>query len=83
MLAEEGIATVAVPIAVNTDEDARRLKFPGSPTIRVAAKTSSQSRSARRSARTGASVVRCTLPPRGSKAPRPRRCSARCFAAPP
>ena len=36
VLAEKGIeAGVVELVAVNTDEEARRLRFPGSPTIRV------------------------------------------------
>ena len=33
-LAEEGIEATVDLVAVNTDEEARRLRFPGSPTIR-------------------------------------------------
>jgi hypothetical protein len=36
VLAEEGIEAEVELVAVNTDEEARRLRFPGSPTIRVA-----------------------------------------------
>ena len=36
VLADEGIETNVKLVAVNTDEEARRLRFPGSPTIRVA-----------------------------------------------
>ena len=35
VLAEEGIEAEVELVAVNTDEEARRLRFPGSPTIRV------------------------------------------------
>jgi len=35
VLAEEGMAADVSLVAVNTDEEARRLRFPGSPTIRV------------------------------------------------
>ena len=35
VLAEEGVEADIELVAVDTDEDARRLKFPGSPTIRV------------------------------------------------
>jgi hypothetical protein len=36
VLSEEGLEDVAVDlVAVNTDDEARRTKFPGSPTIRV------------------------------------------------
>jgi hypothetical protein len=35
VLAEEGVEAEVQLIAVNTDEEARRLRFPGSPTIRV------------------------------------------------
>ncbi len=35
MLAEEGVEAEVEMVAVNTDEEARRLRFPGSPTIRV------------------------------------------------
>ncbi len=35
VLAEEGVAADISLVAVNTDEEARRLRFPGSPTIRV------------------------------------------------
>ena len=35
VLAGEGIETKVELIAVNTDQEARRLRFPGSPTIRV------------------------------------------------
>ncbi len=35
VLAEEGIEARVVAVAVNTDEEARRLRFPGSPTIRL------------------------------------------------
>lgn len=34
-LVEEGIEAEVGLVAVNTDEEARRLRFPGSPTIRV------------------------------------------------
>jgi hypothetical protein len=34
-LAEEGIEAGVELVAVNTDEEARKLRFPGSPTIRV------------------------------------------------
>ncbi len=35
VLAEEGVEAEVHLVAVNTDEEARRLQFPGSPTIRV------------------------------------------------
>ncbi len=35
VLAEEGMGAVVYLVAVNSDEEARRLRFPGSPTIRV------------------------------------------------
>ena len=35
VLAEEGMQADIELVAVNSDEDARRLLFPGSPTIRV------------------------------------------------
>ena len=35
VLDEEGIEAEVELVAVNTDEEARRLRFPGSPTIRV------------------------------------------------
>ena len=35
VLAEEGLESDIEIVAVNTDEEARRLRFPGSPTIRV------------------------------------------------
>lgn len=35
VLAEEGIDAEVNVVAVNTDEEARQLRFPGSPTIRV------------------------------------------------
>ncbi len=35
IIAGEGITAYVGLVAVNTDEDAQRLKFPGSPTIRV------------------------------------------------
>lgn len=35
ILAEEGAEAEMELVAVNTDEEARRLRFPGSPTIRV------------------------------------------------
>jgi hypothetical protein len=35
VLTEEGIEAEVELVAVNTDEEARRLWFPGSPTIRV------------------------------------------------
>jgi hypothetical protein len=35
VLADEGIEAEVKLIAVNTDEEARKLRFPGSPTIRV------------------------------------------------
>jgi len=35
VLAEEGVEAGMELVAVNTDEEARRLRFPGSPTIRV------------------------------------------------
>ena len=38
ILEEQGIAAEVELVAVNTDEEARRLRFPGSPTIRVAGK---------------------------------------------
>jgi hypothetical protein len=33
--AEEGLEAEVELVAVNSDEEARRLRFPGSPTIRV------------------------------------------------
>jgi hypothetical protein len=38
VLAEEGMDAQVKLVAVNTDEEARRLRFPGSPTLRVDAK---------------------------------------------
>jgi hypothetical protein len=35
VLAEQGIEAEVELVAVNTDEEALRLRFPGSPTIRV------------------------------------------------
>lgn len=35
VLAEEGIEDEVNVVAINNDEDAQRLRFPGSPTIRV------------------------------------------------
>jgi hypothetical protein len=35
VLADEGIVAEVELVAVNTDEEAGRLRFPGSPTIRV------------------------------------------------
>ncbi len=35
VLAEEGVEAEVELVAVETDEEARRLRFPGSPTIRV------------------------------------------------
>ncbi len=35
VLADEGVQAEVELVAVNTDKDARSLKFPGSPTIRV------------------------------------------------
>ncbi len=35
VLMEEGIGAIVEMVPVNTDEEARRLRFPGSPTIRV------------------------------------------------
>ena len=35
ILAEEGIEAKVALVAVDTDEEARRLRFPGSPTIRA------------------------------------------------
>jgi hypothetical protein len=35
VLAEKGIEAEVELVAVNSDEEARRLRFPGSPTIRV------------------------------------------------
>jgi hypothetical protein len=35
VLAEQGIEAEVELVAVNTDEEAQRLRFPGSPTIRV------------------------------------------------
>jgi hypothetical protein len=35
VLAEEGLETEVKLVAVNSDEEAGRLRFPGSPTIRV------------------------------------------------
>jgi len=35
VLAQEDAEAVVELVAVNTDEEARRLRFPGSPTIRV------------------------------------------------
>lgn len=34
-LAESGMESRVEMVAVNTDEEARRLRFPGSPTIRI------------------------------------------------
>ncbi len=36
VLVEEGMEAALKLVAVNSDEEARRLRFPGSPTIRVA-----------------------------------------------
>ncbi len=35
VLVEEGLETALKLVAVNNDEEAQRLRFPGSPTIRV------------------------------------------------
>ena len=35
VLAEQGIEAAVELVAVNSDEEAQRLRFPGSPTIRV------------------------------------------------
>jgi len=35
LLAQEGAEAEVELVAVNTDEEARRLRFPGSPTIRI------------------------------------------------
>ncbi len=35
VLAEEGVEADVELVAVDTDEEARKLRFPGSPTIRV------------------------------------------------
>jgi hypothetical protein len=35
VLAEEGVEAEIQLVAVNTDEEAQRLRFPGSPTVRV------------------------------------------------
>lgn len=35
VLAEQGIQAGVELVAINTDEEAQRLRFPGSPTIRV------------------------------------------------
>jgi hypothetical protein len=35
VLAEEGVEAEVQLVAVNTDEEAQRLRFPGSPTVRV------------------------------------------------
>ena len=35
VLADEGIEAEVMLVTVNTDEEARKLRFPGSPTIRV------------------------------------------------
>ena len=35
VLVEEGVKADVELVAVNTDEEARRLQFPGSPTVRV------------------------------------------------
>ncbi len=35
VLSEEGVSAEVGLVAVNTDEEAQRLRFPGSPTIRV------------------------------------------------
>jgi hypothetical protein len=35
VLADEGIEAEVAMVAINTDGEARRLRFPGSPTIRV------------------------------------------------
>jgi hypothetical protein len=35
VLAEEGLEAKVALLAVNTDEEAQRMRFPGSPTIRV------------------------------------------------
>src|SRR5918912_1403413 len=35
VLTDEGVQAEIELVSVNTDEDARRLRFPGSPTIRV------------------------------------------------
>jgi hypothetical protein len=38
VFADKGLEVDVEPVAVNTDEEARRLRFPGSPTVRVAGK---------------------------------------------
>lgn len=38
VFADKGLEADVELVAVNTDEEARRLRFPGSPTIRVAGK---------------------------------------------
>jgi hypothetical protein len=38
VLVDEGVQAEVELVAVNTDKDARSLRFPGSPTIRVAGK---------------------------------------------
>ena len=35
VLSQGDVSAEVRPVAVNTDEDARRLRFPGSPTLRV------------------------------------------------
>ena len=35
VLAEEGIEARVEPVALNTDDEAQKIRFPGSPTIRV------------------------------------------------
>ncbi len=35
ILLEEGVEAEIKPIAINSDEEAQRLRFPGSPTVRV------------------------------------------------
>ena len=35
VMADEGITADVEMVAVNTDEEAQRLRFPGSPTIRI------------------------------------------------
>jgi len=57
-LAEGGLEAEVELVAVNTDDEARRLRFPGSPTIRVDGACFPPSTLT--SGRTGASAAACT-----------------------
>jgi hypothetical protein len=73
VLAEEGLESDFELVAVNSDEEARRLRFPGSPTTARTAAICSP----RRKETSEASDAECTQRQRGCAVTRPPRCSGK------